>query len=169
MIPFASGLPLALTTLVGGLAGSVGVVGFGSSGTTVLLAGNIIDLTSAGGTFINSAFVMPRNGVITGIAANFNVTVSLSLALGSFTIRATLYQATGTGTQFTQLAGTQVTLSPNIPGIVAIGAGTSGSLSNLNIPVASGTRLLLVFSAELNGLTVASAITGYANAGINII
>lgn len=54
IIPFASGIPLALTTLVGGLVGTVGLVGFGSSGPTVTLAGGTIDLTGAAGTLLNS-------------------------------------------------------------------------------------------------------------------
>ena len=39
---------------------------------------------------------------------------------------------------------------------------------NLNIPVTSQNRLLMVYSASATGLSLVNTITGYASAGITI-
>ena len=53
IIPFASGTPVVLTTIAGGLAGLPAFVGFGSSAQDITLLGSTIDITNASGTLSN--------------------------------------------------------------------------------------------------------------------
>ncbi|MBJ7986293.1 exosporium glycoprotein BclB-related protein [Bacillus cereus] len=172
MIPFASGLPLALTTLVSGLAGTVGVVGFGISAPSLLILGTTIDLTGAASTLLNMAFSVPRDGTITSIAAFFSTTlVGLSIPTGNVSVTAQLFQSTVPNNTFTAVPGASVTLTPALTGIV-IPPGTiaNGITDGLSIPVSAETRLLMVFSITTGGgLTVATAVAGYGSAGVNII
>uniref|UniRef100_UPI0036F3B197 exosporium glycoprotein BclB-related protein n=1 Tax=Bacillus tuaregi TaxID=1816695 RepID=UPI0036F3B197 len=168
MIPFASGTPVTLTTLLNGLAGTGGLIGFGSSVAAINLAGGTIDLTGAAGTLLNFAFSVPREGTITSIAAYFSVTAGLSLALGSMTIRAQLYRSTTPNNLFTPIPGAEVVLSPNLTGLISLGDIVNGNISGLNIPVSPEDRLLLVFSATTSGLAVVSTIAGYASGGVAI-
>ncbi|WP_201024328.1 exosporium glycoprotein BclB-related protein, partial [Sporosarcina koreensis] len=169
VIPFASGIPVALTTLVGGAAGTGGLIGFGNSAPTLSALGANIDLTGTiAGPLTNFAFSFPRAGTITSISAYFSVTAGLSLALGSITITAQLYQSTTPNNIFTPIPGAIVTLTPSLAGLISLGAITGGITTNLNIAVTPQTRLLMVFSATANGLTIATTIAGYASAGVVI-
>lgn len=169
IIPFASGLPTALTVLLTGLAGTVGLVGFGNVANTALVGGTTIDLTGATGTLLNMAFSVPRAGTITSISAYFSVTAALSLLTSSVTVNAQLFRsATPATNTFTAIAGTNVALTPSLTGIISIGAIARGLISGLSIPVTAGDRLLMVFSVTGTGLTVATTVAGYASAGITI-
>ncbi|RDW19344.1 exosporium glycoprotein BclB-related protein, partial [Oceanobacillus chungangensis] len=170
IIPFASGLPVALTTVLGGVVGTTSLVGFGNSATGVTLLGSgNIDLTGAGGTLLNFAFSVPRAGTISSIAAYFSATASLLLA-GTATIRAQIYRSAAPATNtFTPIPGTLVTLSPGIAAPITLGAIARGSLSGLNISVSQGDRLLMVFSTTVASPAIAGAVAGYASAGITIV
>nr|WP_232436808.1 exosporium glycoprotein BclB-related protein [Paenibacillus senegalimassiliensis] len=167
-MPFASGTPVAPTTLVGGLAGLPAVVGFGNSGLLPNVLGATIDLTGAAGLLTNFSWSMPRDGAITSISAYFSVTAGLSLGLGSVIITAQLYQSTTPNNIFSPVAGGLVTLPP-LTGLISIGTVISGNSGPLNIPVTEGTRLLLVVSAGSTGLAIASTTAGYVSGGVNII
>lgn len=169
IIPFASGIPLALTTIAGGLVGTVGLVGFGNSGPAVTLAGGTVDLTGAGGTLLNFAFNTPRAGIIDAISATFSTTAALSLAGTTVTITAQLYSAPATSNIFTPIPGALVTLAPPLTGVLALGTVSNGFVDGLAIPVAANTRLLMVFSATAAGLTLVTAVAGYGSAGVSII
>ncbi|MDH6673922.1 BclB C-terminal domain-containing protein [Paenibacillus sp. LBL] len=169
IIPFASGIPLALTTIVGGLVGTVGLVGFGISGPTVTLAGGTIDLTGAGGTALDFAFNTPRAGTITAISATFSNTLALDLLGTTVTVTAQLYSAPATSNIFTPIPGALVTLAPPYTGAVTLGTVSNGFLDGLAIPVAANTRLLMVFSTTATGLTLITATAGYGSAGVSII
>ncbi|WP_304441266.1 hypothetical protein [Cellulosilyticum sp. I15G10I2] len=69
IIPFASGLPVAITTIAEGLVGTPAFIGFGSSGESVTVLGASIDLTGGPGLLTNLAFSVPRDGTIISIAA----------------------------------------------------------------------------------------------------
>jgi len=84
VIPFASGLPTALTTVAGELAGLPAFVGFGSSAQGLTLLGTTIDITNASGTLSNFAFQVPRAGIITSFSAFFSTTLALSLVGSSY-------------------------------------------------------------------------------------
>ncbi|GAB6927331.1 hypothetical protein JCM10914A_13140 [Paenibacillus sp. JCM 10914] len=169
IIPFASGLPLALTTVLGGLVGTIGLVGFGISGPTVTLAGGEVDITGAAGTALNFAFNTPRAGTITGISATFSNTLALDLLGTTVTVTAQLYSAPATSNIFTPIPGALVTLAPPYTGTIILGTVSNGFVDGLAIPVAANTRLLMVFSTTATGLTLVTALAGYGSAGVSII
>ncbi|GAF15610.1 hypothetical protein JCM19046_5093 [Bacillus sp. JCM 19046] len=170
-MPFASGLPTALTTVVGGLVGTTSLVGFGNSLVGVsLLGGDTIDLTGAAGTLLNFAFSVPRDGTITSLTGFFSTTAALSLVGSSITISAQVFRSAGptpTNT-FTVIPGAIVTLTPDLTGVLALGTISSGTATGLSIPVTAGDRLLLVFSATATGLTLVNTVAGYASGGLAI-
>ncbi|SEJ48983.1 BclB C-terminal domain-containing protein [Dyadobacter sp. SG02] len=164
IIPYASGTPVVLTTLLGGLVGTTSVVGFGSNAAGITLIGGTIDATS----LTNMAFSVPRDGTITSMSGFFSNTVALSLIGATATIQAQLYSAPPTSNVFSAVPGAIVTLAPGFTGLVAIGTIASGLTSGLSIPVTAGTRLLLVYSASAPGSFIANSIAGYASAGVGI-
>ncbi|MDE6913054.1 MAG: hypothetical protein K2P35_05090 [Lachnospiraceae bacterium] len=168
MIPFASGTPVALTTIVGGLAGLPAFVGFGSSAQGLTLLGTTIDITNASGTLSNFAFQVPRAGIITSFSAFFSTTVALSLIGSTVAVRAQIYQSATPNNVFSPIAGTLINLTPSLSGVISIGTLLNGSLTGLNIPVTAQTRLMLVFSATASGLTLVNTVAGYASAGLSI-
>ncbi|MBU7008813.1 exosporium glycoprotein BclB-related protein [Phosphitispora fastidiosa] len=169
IIPFASGAPVVLTTIAGGLAGTSGLIGFGSSAPTVSALGATIDLSGGPGVLLNMAFSMPRDGMITSIAAFFSTTAALSLVDATVTIRAQLYSSTTPDNIFSPIPGTEVTLTPSLSGLVVAGDISTGLLTGLAIPVAAETRLLMVFSITATGITLLNTVAGYASAGVNIV
>ncbi|MDE7286550.1 MAG: hypothetical protein K2N55_06890 [Lachnospiraceae bacterium] len=168
MIPFASGLPISLTTIAGGLAGIPAFVGFGSSAQGLTLLGSTIDITNASGTLSNFAFQVPRAGIITSFSAFLSTTVALSLVGSTVTVNAQIYQSTTPNNVFTPIAGTLISLTPSLSGIISIGTLLNGTLTGLNIPVTAQTRLMLVFSATASGLSLLNTVAGYASAGLSI-
>ncbi|SDE48956.1 BclB C-terminal domain-containing protein [Dyadobacter soli] len=164
IIPYASGTPVVMTTLLGGLVGTTSVLGFGTNATGVSLLGGTIDATS----LTNMAFAVPRNGTITSMSGFFSNTVALTLIGASATIQAQLYSAPASSNIFTPVPGAIVTLAPALTGLVAIGTVSSGLTTGLSIPVTAGTRLLLVYSATAPGSFIATTIAGYASAGVGI-
>ena len=168
IIPFASGLPVALTTIAGGLAGLPAFVGFGSSVQGLTVLGTTIDITNASGTLSNFAFQVPRAGTITSFSAFFSTTLALSLIGSTVTVNAQIYQSATPNNVFSPIAGTLINLTPSLTGTISVGTLLNGSLSGLNIPVTAQTRLMLVFSASASGLTLINTVTGYASAGLGI-
>ncbi|MFI8684727.1 exosporium glycoprotein BclB-related protein [Rossellomorea sp. NPDC077527] len=173
IIPYASGLPVELTTVLNGQVGTTSLVGFGNSVTGVtLLSTGQIDLTGAGGTLLNFAFSVPRDGIITSITAYFSATASVTLT-GDATIRAQLYRSSNPSTNiFDPIPGTLVILTPTIPvpiiPPITIADISRGELS-LAETVAQGDRLLMVFSATVTGGTnLVGSVLGYASAGVAI-
>jgi len=164
IIPYASGTPVVMTTLLGGLAGTTSVVGFGSSATGISLLGGAIDATS----LTNMAFSVPRNGTITSISGFFSATVGLALVGSTVTVQAQLFSAPAGSNSFAPVPGAVVTLAPPLTGIVSIGTTASGITTGLSIPVTAGSRLLLVYSATASGIGVLNTVTGYASAGVGI-
>ncbi|WP_338597093.1 exosporium glycoprotein BclB-related protein [Clostridium baratii] len=166
IIPYASGLPVSLTTVVGGLVGTTSLVGFGNSATGVNIVGGVIDLTGAAGTLINMSFSVPRAGTITSIAAYFSITAGLSLIGSTITIKAQLYQSTTPDNKFSAVSGAEVNLT--LTDTITLGAVRHGITTGLNIQVQPQTRLLLVFSATASGLSLVNTVAGYASAGVSI-
>ncbi|MGH4138623.1 exosporium glycoprotein BclB-related protein [Clostridium sp.] len=168
IIPYSSGIPMSLTTILGGLAGTPSFLGFGNSAPSLSVLGATIDLTGAAGTLLNFAYSMPRDGTITSIDAYFSTTAVLSLVGSTVTITAQLYSSTTPDNTFSPMAGTLVTLAPALTGIVAIGTTSNGILTGLSIPVTAQTRLLMVFSVTAAGTTTINTVEGYASAGVAI-
>jgi len=157
-----------LTTIAGGLAGTVGVIGFGNASTTALLLGNTVDITGAAGTLLNMAFSVPRAGTITSIAGYFSTTLALNLLGTTITITAQLYSSTAPNNSFAPIPGAVVTLAPPLTGTLALGTISSGVATGLSIPVTAGTRLLMVYTATATGLSLLNTVAGYASGGVAI-
>ncbi|MEK5181535.1 exosporium glycoprotein BclB-related protein [Paenibacillus sp. FSL P4-0288] len=169
IIPYSSGLPVAMTTVLGGLLNTSSAVGFGSSATNISITGGTIDLTGAAGTLLNFAFSVPRTGTLTSMAAYFSATSSVSLVGSTVTITAQLYRSTTPNNTFTAVPGALVTLSPPLTGLIALGTISSGNTTGLSIPVTVGECLLLVFTSTVTaGIDVATTVAGYASAGVTI-
>lgn len=164
IIPYASGLPVSLTAVLGELLNTSALVGFGSSIDGISTLGGTINLTSVTGS--SYAFSVPVSGTITSIAAYFSTTLSVNL-LSPITITAQLYQSTTPNNIFSPIPGTEVILAPSLTGIITIGDSCNGILTGLSIPVTPETRLLLVFSAETEGIL--TTIVGHAGAGVSIV
>jgi BclB C-terminal domain-containing protein len=168
IIPYSSGIPVSLTTIAGGLAGTPSFVGFGSSAPSLSILGSTIDLTGAAGTLLNFAFSMPRSGTIKSMSAYFSTTAALSLIGSTVTITAQLYSSTTPDNSFTAVPGASVTLAPSLTGIISLGAISNGITTGLNIPVTAQTRFLLVFSSSASGISLLTTTAGYASAGLSI-
>ncbi|WP_395547696.1 exosporium glycoprotein BclB-related protein [Lacrimispora sp. HJ1] len=165
MIPFASGTPVTLTTVLGGLLNTSSAVGFGINFSGISAASGTVNLLG----LTNMAFSMPRNGIITSLAGYLSISAALSLIGSTVTVTAQLFQSTTPNNTFVAVPGAVVTLSPSLTGAISVGSISSGITTGLNIPVTAGTRLLLLFSAEVTaGLDVAATISGYTSAGLGI-
>ncbi|AOT69343.1 exosporium glycoprotein BclB-related protein [Geosporobacter ferrireducens] len=170
IIPFASGGPVAMTTTVGGLVDTAGLVGFGNSASNISAAGGMIDLTGAPlFPVIDFAFSVPRAGTITSIAAFFSTTVALALLTETVTVTAQLYISGAPDNTFIPIPGATVTLTPTLSGIVGAGTVLTGFTDGLVIPVAPEDRLLMAFTITGTGITVLTTVTGYASAGVSIV
>jgi BclB C-terminal domain-containing protein len=140
------------------------LVGNSSSVSGVSVTGGIIDTTSTN----NYAFMMPRDGTITSIAAYFSTSNALPLVGSTVTITAQLYSSSADNV-LTPIPGAYVTLNPQLYGTVVTGTYIYGTNSVLSIPVTAGTRLLLVYSATVvSGFDIATQVSGYASAGVGI-
>lgn len=168
IIPFASGTPVTLTTIAGGLVGTPAFIGFGSSAPGLSIAGDTIDLTNPSGTLTNFAFTMPRDGVITAIDVFFSTTAALSLVGTSITITAQLYESIAPNNTMTAIPGTAVALTPALTGTLSVGNISKGILTGLSIPVPAQTRLMLVLTATASGVNLVNTIAGYTSAGLAI-
>lgn len=153
-----------MTTIAGGLVGTVSQIGFGASQTGLSLSGGALDLTNTG----QMAFSMPRDGTITSITAYFSSSASLALVGTTVTITAQLYSSDTPSDIFTPVPGAVVTLAPPLTGILAIGTTSSGLTSGLSIPVTEQTRLVMVYSITAAGVSLINTVNGYATGGVAI-
>ena len=161
IIPYASNLPITLTTIAGGLAGTGALVGFGNSLSGITLSAGNIDITGGAGLSFNFGFTVPRNGTIKSITAFFSSTVALALLSTNLSIGIT-------SNVFSPVPGAEITLSPALTGLISIGNTCSGIINGLSIPVTAQSRYLLVFSSSVTGLSLITAVSGYASAGVSI-
>lgn len=170
IIPYSSGTPIALTTVLGGPLGTSSLVGFGSSATGINIVDNAINLVGDPGTLVNTAFSVPRDGTITSITALFSTVAAVDLLASTVSITAQLFRSDATSNNvFTPIPGAIVELSPSYTGLVDIGSIVRGTTTGLEAPVNQGDLLILVFSAnETGGIPIASVITGFASAGVAI-
>jgi BclB C-terminal domain-containing protein len=171
IIPYASGTPITMTTVLGATAATAGLIGFGASASNVDLLGGTIDLTGTAilPPAINFAFSVPRAGTITSIAAFFSNTASVIVLGTTVTITAQLFRASATSNSFTAIAGAAVTLDPTLTGLITLGGISRGITEGLSIAVAPEDRLLMVFSADAAGALAIQTVVGYASAGVSIV
>jgi BclB C-terminal domain-containing protein len=140
-------------------------IGFGSSGTGVVALNGSINLTDLS----DYAFNVPRNGTVTSVSAFFSTSGALALIGTTITITAQLYVSTAPGNIFTPVAGTDVTLTPALTGILPTGTVSTGILTGLNVPVAAQDQLMMVFSITAAGEALVNTVIGFASAGITIL
>jgi len=164
ILPYSSGTPVVLTTVLGDLISTGATVGFGSSFEGVNIDDDTIDV-SGGGAILNFAFPLPRETTITGISAYFTVTAEVSLAT-PVSVIASVFSAPPGDTLFTETAVT-VTLQPELDGVITIGEVLTGTVTGLSETFPAGTRLLLVFYTE-SETALASVVAGFASASIAI-
>jgi BclB C-terminal domain-containing protein len=165
IIPYASGTPITMITPLELIGGANSIVSFGSSAAILPALGGIIDASLAP----NMAFSVPRSGTITSMSSTFSLSVSLSLVGSTVTVQAQLYSAPEGSNNFTPILGAVVSHAPGLSGLLSIGEIFSGNATGLSIPVTTGTRLLLVYSAVTSaGIPLPAIVTGYASAGVNI-
>lgn len=163
IIPFSSGVtPVLLTSLLTGLIATPSLIGFGTAVPGVTLVGNTLDLSGV----VTEAFTVPRTGSITGLSASFSATAVVTL-VGSTTVTATIYRAPAGSTTYTATAAT-VNLAPAFTGLISLGDTAFGSGSFAPVPVATGDKLVMVYSITTAGVAVAQVLTGTASAGITI-
>lgn len=163
IIPYASGIVAPLATVIGGLANVSAILGFGWSDTLVGVGG-IIDLTLVS----NTAFMVPRNGTITGISGFMSVAIGVSTT-AEITVVGQLYQSTAPDNDFTAIPGATVTLLPSVTGLISVGDIATATVTGLNLPVTAGTRLLLVFTPTVTGgIDLATALAVYISGGVAI-
>lgn len=168
VIPYASGFPIAMTTLSDGSAGTVAAVAFGNSISNITPVAGVIDMSGTSGLGLNMAFSMPLVGNIDSISAFFSITENLIIIGTEIAVTAQLYQSTAPDNTFTAIPGASITLTPPLSGIVTNGTITNGVVTGLSIPVTIQTRLLLVFSSTATGFNLSNNVTGYASAGVYI-
>ncbi len=162
IIPYASGTPVVLTTVLGQLANTGAFLGFGSSFTGVLGIGGNITL---GPTIADYAFVAPRDGTITSLAGFFSTTAAVTL-LSTVEVNFQIYTAPAGSNVFSPV-GTVLTLTPALGPIIAIGNTASGITAEA-VPVTAGEKILLLVYTDAIGVDIASVTTGFASAGISI-
>lgn len=165
IIPFASGSPIMMTSIVGGLAGDGSAIGFGSSQTGVDVSAGTIDATLFSSSL---AFSMPRNGVITSISAFFTDTVGISLIGSTVTVNAQVWISSPPSNIFVPLVGADVDLAPGLSGIIGPFDPFNGITTGLNIPVLAEDRILVVFTITSTGASLLNTVEGFAGAGLTI-
>lgn len=166
IIPFASGTPVGLVAALLGEVGTQGLIGFGTNALLVAPIAGILDLTGGVTVLLNEAFSMPRDGDLTSISAYFSLADAVTLE-GVITITARVYTSPVPDNTFAQVAS--VNLAPTLgPGLVGTGTISSITTTLPTIPVTAGTRIVIVFTAETNGLDIGTEVNGYASAGLGI-
>lgn len=173
IIPFASGTTLRVAKEVNAYPGPlVSVIGFGNSQEVRAFGGGQIDMNRSPGNTpgINYAFAMPVDGTISDITANLNIVSGVSVPTPyTLTIIARVYKASVNSNEFLLIPGAIVFLSPALSGDISEHTILSGIATGLNIPVIAQTKIMLVYTAILNGSPdIFYSVTGYASAGINI-
>jgi BclB C-terminal domain-containing protein len=165
IIPFASGsVPIVMTTLLGGLAGTASAVGFGNILPGIPILGSIIiDGATLNG---NIAFSVPRAGAVSSISATFINTIAATL-LGTVTVKAQIFRASAGTNTFIAVPAAEVVL-PSFTGLLTVNQLAQGTASGLNIPVDAGDRLMLVFSCTEAGGVIVTSMIGHVSAGVEI-
>lgn len=161
-----SGATAVATTILGGLPGSVAVLPLSGSGVNsgIAVTGGVIDLTN-----VTAGQPLARDGVITSITGYSSLAIAVALVGTSVTQTISVWQSTAPNDAYTMIPGSEVTLSPPLTGIAAIGTTSSGSLTGLSIPVTAGTNLILVYSATVTaGIDLATTIGANVGAGVAI-
>ena len=121
---------------------------------------------STAANLINAGISFARGDYVgAAVAAG---TAALSLIGTTVTVNAQIYQSATPNNVFSPIAGTLISLTPSLTGVISVGTLLNGALTGLSIPVTAQTRLMLVFSATAGGLSLINTVAGYASAGLSI-
>lgn len=168
IIPFASGsAPLKLTTMLGGPVSQVAALSFGH-GMELYASHGFIDTQSGASALGSYAFSVPRDGVLTSISGFATIAQPLTLVGSSVGIKAAVYISRTPDNFFERIPNGEVLLTPSLTGVLSSGTSVSG-VTDLNIPVTAGSRVMLVFQAEvIAGIDVATNFLAHFSGGIVI-
>lgn len=170
ILPFVSGAPGTMTTVLGGVLNTTSIVGPNGVATGVTLSGSTIDLAGGPGIVINMAPTIPRDGTITDLDAYLSITVGLSLLLSTATVTAQLYTSPTPNNTFTAVPGAAVILTSSLNGVVAPGTFFHTNIPGLAIPITRGTRYFLDFRTDITaGLDVVAVVSGYMGGSMNVV
>ncbi len=144
IIPYTTGSPLALYMDPSQHPQSVG---FGMHGE---LPHPLIDGTIevTGGTIATFPFFTARNTEITDMAVSMMVLEDIDLGASSADVYMQLFYKIDTS-YFIAIPESKVIMSPRLSGVVLKGTLLENTVNNLNIPVAAGSRLMLVIHKDI--------------------
>ncbi|WP_283095493.1 exosporium glycoprotein BclB-related protein [Nocardioides alcanivorans] len=165
----SSGLPGSLTTVVGGLTGTVTVLPLSGSDSLsgVTPVGPLIDLTPMPGQR-SMLQLIPSDTTLKSITARFSTTTAMSLIGTTLHVRAQLYTSSGGDNVLSPVPGSTCTMAPSLTGVVAIGTVGQCTVTGLNIPITAGTTAALVFSAESTGVTLVNTLNAQMSGSIQL-
>ncbi len=162
----SSGTPIVATTILGGLAGTVGIMPLSG-------ANNFSGLPLAGGDVFTSASnaagmvqILPKLTFITGMEGRFTASTNQLLVGTTVTVTAQLYTDQGGIGILSAVPGAVCTMAPPLTGIVSPGDERSCSATGLSIAVGAGTAAAIVISATATGLSLSNTVTGWASTSI---
>lgn len=166
IIAFSSGDFITMSTNEDGTTLFPYIIGFGAAYKSPIVPySTVMDLA----TFQNNfAFTMPRDGVINEIAAHFTVFGPETYINTNVTLHVQLYQADLLSTVFYAIPETRVDMAPSFTGETLQGSVCEELLTNLSIPIAARTRLLLVAYMTASGALPVQSVLGFADAGVSI-
>lgn len=161
----SSGSAATATTVAGGFSGTVAVLPLSgsTSDSGVSVVGGIIDLAG-----ITTGQPLARGGTITSVTGFSSLTVAQSLVGTTVMQTISVWQSTTPDNIYTEIPGTEVTLSPALTGVLAPGTVSSGILTGLSIPVTAGTNLIVVYSVTASGVGLINTITADVSAGVGV-
>ncbi len=176
IIPYASFFPGPITLFTNNDgSGDPSQVAFVTDGTALVFPVftdknfDIINLGNLPFPF-DSSFSMPRNGLISSLAATFTTSTDLDFSNTDCQVSAQLFVAEANSVVFHALPRTRCDLNPRLNGAVPKNTVLTGSLDNLNITVKRTDKILMIFyltSYNTSGIGNQN-IQGFANAGLNI-
>lgn len=159
---FASGGNITLTTVLGGVIIPYCIVGEAGNVGPYYPLTSPLDLTGYTDA-LALARAVPANAVITGLSASFTATVSVPLGFSTATVYAQLYQAAEGSDSYSPVPGAGGALAPDLSGTVMIDDEFDITLTGLDISVDAGSKLILVYYAEVTaGLDIVANIPGAA-------
>jgi len=166
-VPFASGLPVRLSTAGTGLE-QVALLGFGSARGNMPKIGNTVDLRAGPDLNTNMAFTLATDRELRAISGSFCTVDSTQFIDTAVTVNADLYEATPDDTIFRIVPGSNVQLLPSLTGPVAAGRCISGRQDGLRVPLRARFKYMLVFSLKAVGRTLDQSIDGFAGGGTDL-
>ena len=164
IIPYASGDRIVLTADTGNEPGTPVFIAFGDYR---ILGTALTDPFTLADTALDTAFQMPRAGVLDSIWFTFRVTEEFTPTDGELEVFAQVFIAPNDSNIYTGIPGTLIQLGSTIDGPVTPGTILQGSQDNLNVLIPAGSKLIaLVF--PVGNITEPTSLDGTVIGGIAI-